>query len=330
MEVIKKLDNGINSILSTLIKEPTLIRGAIHLLLMLYAARIAPKLPDAVLALFENQYFKLFVFSLILWTAQFSPSTSILIAIAFMVSINYVNQKPLWEFMDGDIQLLEEETAGPETTMPPQTTAAIEAVVALANAAVSPTAVSSEQVIPVAEVAAAAVTTPIGLQAIQVLAEQAVMPTPAPTQEVQRAVDLAVESITTTTSPGTAMPPQTTAAIEAVVALANAAVSPTAVSSEQVIPVAEVAAAAVTTPIGLQAIQVLAEQAVTPTPAPTPEVQRAVDIAVESITAAPASTSEPTTTASPQVQEAGCYPLRRYDMSKVLPHGADSYQEFTA
>ena len=105
MEVIKKLDNGINSILSTLIKEPTLIRGAIHLLLMLYAARIAPKLPDAVLALFENQYFKLFVFSLILWTAQFSPSTSLLIAIAFMVSINYVNQKPLWEFMDGEIQL---------------------------------------------------------------------------------------------------------------------------------------------------------------------------------------------------------------------------------
>ena len=195
MEVIKKLDNGINSILSTLIKEPTLIRGAIHLLLMLYAARIAPKLPDAVLALFENQYFKLFVFSLILWTAQFSPSTSILIAIAFMVSINYVNQKPLWEFMDGEIHLLEEETEAP-MTMGPETTAAIEAVVALANAAVSPTAVPSEQVIPVAEVAAAAVTTPIGLQAIQVLAEQAVIPTPAPTPEVQRAVDIAIESIT--------------------------------------------------------------------------------------------------------------------------------------
>ena len=68
MEVIKKLDNGVNSILSTLMKEPTLIRGSIHLLLMLYAARIAPKLPDAVLVLFENQYFKLFIFSLILWS----------------------------------------------------------------------------------------------------------------------------------------------------------------------------------------------------------------------------------------------------------------------
>ena len=293
MEVIKKLDNGINSILSTLIKEPTLIRGAIHLLLMLYAARIAPKLPDAVLALFENQYFKLFIFSLILWTAQFSPSTSILIAIAFMVSINYVNQKPLWEFMDGEIQLLEEETAGPETTtMAPET------------------------------------------MAPETMAPMSMAP-----------MTMAPE--TTTFAPETTtMPPQTTAAIEAVVTLANAAVSTTAVPAEQVIPVAEVAAAAVTTPIGLQAIQVLAEQAVTPTPAPTPEVQRAVDIAVESITAAPqapslapastpAPTAAPTTTASPQVQEAGCYPLRRYDMSKVAPqsgiqYGFESYQEFSA
>ena len=205
MEVIKKLDNGVNSILSTLMKEPTLIRGSIHLLLMLYAARIAPKLPDAVLVLFENQYFKLFIFSLILWTAQFSPSTSILIAIAFMVSINYVNQKPLWEFMDGEIQLLEEETAAPEmttmapemTTMAPETTAAIEAVVVLANAAVSTTAVPAEQVIPVAEIAAAAVTTPAGLQAVQALAEQAVVPESTPVPEVQREVNLAVESITT-------------------------------------------------------------------------------------------------------------------------------------
>ena len=212
MEIIKKLDNGVNSILSTLMREPTLIRGSIHLLLMLYAARIAPKLPDAVLVLFENQYFKLFIFSLILWTAQFSPSTSILIAIAFMVSINYVNQKPLWEFMDGEIQLLEEETAAPEmttmapemttmapemTTMAPETTAAIEAVVVLANAAVSTTAVPAEQVIPVAEIAAAAVTTPAGLQAVQALAEQAVVPESTPVPEVQREVDLAVESITT-------------------------------------------------------------------------------------------------------------------------------------
>jgi hypothetical protein len=230
---------------------------------MLYAARIAPKLPDAVLVLFENQYFKLFIFSLILWTAQFSPSTSILITIAFMVSINYANQKPLWEFMDGEIQLLEEETAAPETTtmapetttMAPETTAAIEAVVALANAAASTTAVPAEQVIPVAQVAAAAVTTPAGLDAVQALAEQAVVPTSTPAPEVQRSVDLAIESITTTPVP---------------------------------------------------------EASPEPTPAPV-----APKVAVPE----PA----PTTTASPKVPEVGCFPIRKYDMTKVSPKSDIQY-----
>jgi hypothetical protein len=275
MEVIKKLDNGINSILSTLIREPTLIRGSIHLLLMLYAARIAPKLPDAVLSLFENQYFKLFVFALILWTAQFSPSTSILIAIAFMVSVNYANQKPLWEFMDGEIQLLEEETSAPETTtMAPETT----------TMAPETTTMAPE------------------------------MTTMAP--------EMTTMAPATTTSA-----PETTAAVEAVVTLANAAASTTAVPVEQVIPVAQVAAAATTTPAGLQAVQALAEQAVVPAPTPVPEVQKAVDQAVESIV-----TPKPAEQVAPEV---GCYPIRRYDMTKVSPqsdiqYGFESYQEFKA
>jgi hypothetical protein len=40
------------------------------------------------------------VFSLILWTAQFSPSTSILIAVGFMVTTNYANNQPLWELLE--------------------------------------------------------------------------------------------------------------------------------------------------------------------------------------------------------------------------------------
>jgi hypothetical protein len=66
----------------------------------LYAARFAPSVPASVLELFNNQYLRLFVFSLILWTAQISPSTSLLIAVAFMVTMNHVNQKPLWELLE--------------------------------------------------------------------------------------------------------------------------------------------------------------------------------------------------------------------------------------
>lgn len=100
MDVVKNIDKNIESVLGQYVKKPTLIRGIVHLVLMLYAARIAPTLPAPVLKLFENQYFKLFVFSLILWTAQFSPSTSLLISIAFMITVNYSHQRPLWEFLE--------------------------------------------------------------------------------------------------------------------------------------------------------------------------------------------------------------------------------------
>ena len=100
MDYVKTFDNTINETLNQYMKKPTFIKGIVHLLLVLYAARIAPAPPTSVLKIFGNQYFKLFVFSLILWTAQVSPATSILIALAFMVSFNYLNQKPMWEFLD--------------------------------------------------------------------------------------------------------------------------------------------------------------------------------------------------------------------------------------
>jgi len=100
MKYIKTFDENLNAIFTEYLRKPTLIRGIVHLLLVMYSARLAPNLPKSVLLLFENAYFKLFIFSLILWTAQFSPSTSILIALAFMISTNYANQQPLWEFLE--------------------------------------------------------------------------------------------------------------------------------------------------------------------------------------------------------------------------------------
>ena len=100
MEYVNTFDTQFSNILNQYVKKPTLIRGVVHLLLILYVARLAPSLPQQVLILFENQYFKLFIFSLVLWTAQFSPSTSILIALAFMVTVNYSTNKALWEFLE--------------------------------------------------------------------------------------------------------------------------------------------------------------------------------------------------------------------------------------
>lgn len=99
-QYVKQIDDTLNNALNNYVRKPTLVRGVVHLLLILYAARLAPSLPKPVFQLFENAYFKLFIFSLVLWTAQFSPSTSILIALAFMVTTNYANQRPLWEFLE--------------------------------------------------------------------------------------------------------------------------------------------------------------------------------------------------------------------------------------
>ena len=99
MEFVQTIDNRINALLQPYLK-PHLVKGVVHLLLVLYAARFAPQVPPHILELFNNQYMKLFVFSLVLWTAQISPSTSLLIAVAFMITMNYANQKPLWEYLD--------------------------------------------------------------------------------------------------------------------------------------------------------------------------------------------------------------------------------------
>lgn len=127
MDYVKLFDQGMNDSLGGL-KSQAIVKGAIHLLLVLYSARLAPDLPKEVTDLFTNQYFRLFIFSLILWTAQFSPSTSILIAVAFMVSVNYANQKPLWEFLE-NTQLSDVATA-------PSKDIAVSAATSIVNAQV--------------------------------------------------------------------------------------------------------------------------------------------------------------------------------------------------
>lgn len=99
MEGIKYFDKTVNSIMD-IFKTNNILKGALHLVIILYAARIAPTLPPQVLNLFENTYVKLAVFFIILWTAQSSPSTAILLSLAFLVTMNFVNNKPLLEFLE--------------------------------------------------------------------------------------------------------------------------------------------------------------------------------------------------------------------------------------
>jgi len=59
----------------------------IKVVLTVYAAVIAPKLPGQLAGLFNNNLFKLFVFVLVAWVATKDKTVSLLIALAFLLSM---------------------------------------------------------------------------------------------------------------------------------------------------------------------------------------------------------------------------------------------------
>lgn len=291
--IVQSFDSNINNVLNNFVKKPTVIRGAVHLLLMLYAAKLAPTPPKIVLDLFENVYFKLFVYALILWTAQFSPSTAILISLAFMVTINYTTTGKVWEMLENVTEFTATENVDPVTEF-----TSTEAVNVLAAAAVSPEASDASLVEPVAKAALASVTSQDGADAIMALAEQAVTPESGSIDNVKLAVNTAMNSIATVP-----------VSASAIITLANAAASPVASDPEVVADVANIAVVEMTDEQGVAAVQALAQQAVVAESGVPEKVAAAADMAAKS---------------------AGCYPLRNYDMSKVSPMkaGMDSFEDY--
>jgi len=319
MEYLKDFDVTINKTISPVMK-PTFVKAIVHLLLVLYAARIAPQLPRVVYKLFENQYFKLFIFSLILWTAQFSPSISILISLAFIMTINYANQQPIWEFM---------ENVGDKN--------AIDAVKQLAEAAASPTASPAETIIPLANTVASVVKTETGVTAVKALAEQAMTASPGVPEKIVSAVETVIESTAMPAPAPVPVPAPTPAqAVEGIKILAQAAASPTPASPETVVPIANAVASVATTTSGINAIKALVEQAMTPEAGVPEKVEEAVQVAVTSVVPepapapAPAPTATPVQSKEPELQPAPCYPIRRQDMSKVGSYEVGNYQDWKA
>jgi len=109
MNYISKFDSIVEKYANEYLRNKNVVYGIVFLFLMLYSAHIAPKLPLSVVQVFDNTFFKIFIFTLILWIARVSPSMSILIAVAFLMTTNVMNQKKLLEFMDEDVEYEYEE-----------------------------------------------------------------------------------------------------------------------------------------------------------------------------------------------------------------------------
>lgn len=269
--VVANIDSKVSGVITT-VQGPTIIRGAVYLFLMLYAAQIAQKPPAAVQKLFSNGFFKLFIFSMILWTARFSPSTSIMIALAFMITINYTARGTIWENMQDSAFSRKRLYEQLENT--PTVADSVTAVAALKELATSPEPAPLPVVQTLVDTATVNIQTVEGAKAVAELADKAVMAVPAEPETAQVAVDTAVKDLTAIS------PERSVVAIEA---LATAAASPASTPVPEVQALAQVAMANVQTPLAAESVQALAQQAAVPEAGVPAKVMEATQTAISGI-----------------------------------------------
>lgn len=86
------VEKGLKSVLSN-----AYIMTVLKVSLILYAARIAPRLPDASNALFENTFFKLVAVALLAYFASLDFQLSLILAIIYVLGINLASSRGLLE-----------------------------------------------------------------------------------------------------------------------------------------------------------------------------------------------------------------------------------------
>lgn len=297
---INSFDNVISVFTEKYIRKPQIVYGILVLFVILYSSQIAPMLPGSISRVFQSSFFKLFVFIMILWVAHVSPSLSIIIAVVFLLSTNYLNNKKLWESLDNtntvDTPLL--------NTSSPTPVDSVNAVNNLTIQAMTPEAGAPDAVQNAVNVASANINQndTASLQAIQTLQKAATSSTTGNLPEIQSAMNTIVQGINdnlpNTTSPS--------AAVKAIQVLANNAATPGPASNTVIMTAANTAITAMPTNnvIAMDAIQSLAVQAVTPKPIDNATLTQMTQVAIQGIT-------------SNNVSDTGCYPTRQFDMSKV-------------
>lgn len=352
-QILSTVDNTLGGILQNFIQKPTIIRGVVHLFLILYAARLAPVPPKQVLALFDNVYFKLVVFSLILWSAQFSPSTAILIALAFMVTVNYTTTGKVWEMME-NISQSQPVAPSKDAAMSAMTTnmnnqasnaPVVGSIAQNPNTIViTPSVVQTENgpaiVNPTVVVAPAMVLTPSG-QMVTITPDVTTMSAPTGPNMMTNS------SMTTTNSstpapmstmpssvtnmapitPTSSMTPTVSQSIEAVKILSQAAMSPAASDHQSVVSIANVAVANINNSNGAQAIDHLVKQSIVAEAGDVHKVKTSVNSAIDSISST-GEAKEHDSESKPA--QANCFPTRQYDMSRVKPQtdGVDTFEDY--
>lgn len=99
------LEKGVKGVLSN-----PYIMAVLKVSLILYAARIAPRLPDATTELFQNTLFKIVAIALIAYFASLDFQLSIILAVVYVLGINVLSSRNLLEsFGDSRVGTFEKD-----------------------------------------------------------------------------------------------------------------------------------------------------------------------------------------------------------------------------
>jgi len=87
---IQNIFYNINDELNSQLQNPY-ISGTLNILLILYSSLAAPELPDFMKTFFKSTIGKIIIISLIAFTANKNINISLLVAIAFVITLNFIN-----------------------------------------------------------------------------------------------------------------------------------------------------------------------------------------------------------------------------------------------
>ena len=73
------------------------VSTVLSVLLAVYGGMAAPTLPPYIQKLFGNEIFRIVVLALIVYKGQRDPQLALMIAVAFVVTMNYLNESTIKE-----------------------------------------------------------------------------------------------------------------------------------------------------------------------------------------------------------------------------------------
>lgn len=119
MESVKAVSRQVESYIDPLLKNPYLM-AVLKITITLYASQMAPKLPNSVIKIFENTFFKIFAMTVMVYLSERDFQLAIMLAIVYVIGVNSLSGRGFTEsFSDyskeyktsGNMKLIEPKSA---------------------------------------------------------------------------------------------------------------------------------------------------------------------------------------------------------------------------